>query len=108
MLSHILILLGNISLLKHNHKQARQYLQKSLQMAKQMGSQHHFCETKKSLAKLELALGNFEKARQFAHEGLEGFTKLGMKREIRETQAVLNQITAGALPKRGHLVIPLI
>lgn len=93
-LSHILILLGNISLLKHNHKLARQYLQKSLEMAKQMGSQRHFSETKQSLARLELALGNSEKATQSAHEALEGFTKLGMKREIRETQALEGKITA--------------
>jgi LuxR family glucitol operon transcriptional activator len=82
-------LLGRVSFLKQNYELANQYFQESLEMGQKVGSQQHIAEAKESAAELELASGNIEKGKKLAQEAIEVFTKLGMKRELKEMQVLL-------------------
>ncbi len=85
-------LLGRVSLLQQNYKLANQYFQHSLGMAQKIGSQHNIAEAKQYLAELSLTLGHIDQAQKFAQEAIDTFTKLGMKRQLRETQTLLARI----------------
>jgi LuxR family glucitol operon transcriptional activator len=91
---YLYLLLGQVSLLKGEHKLADQYLQKSLEIAEEMGYQQNIAGAKQFMAELQLALGDTVTALNLTNAALETFTKLGMKRELRETQALLVRIEA--------------
>lgn len=88
-------LLGQVEFLKQEYGLARQYFQQSLEMGQKTSAQPEVANTKIHLAEMELTLGNINQANELAQEAIEVFTKLGMKRELKETQALLSRITAG-------------
>ena len=93
-LSYTYRLLGQVSLFKHDYESARQYFQHSLEMSQRIKSPQNVAEAKLALAKLELELNDKEQARNLSEEAIGIFIKLGMKRQIKETQALLDQIAA--------------
>ena len=95
-LAEIYQLLGQISFLKQNYDLALPYFRRSLEIGQKINSPQIIAVIKQRIAELELALGNTEQAKILTQEAIEIFTKLGMKRELRETQALLTRITAEA------------
>lgn len=84
--------LGKVSLLKKNYEAARHYLEQCLELGQYRDSKLDIAGAKRRLAELELNLDNLELARQLALEAIELFTNLGMKRELKETQRILDRI----------------
>jgi LuxR family glucitol operon transcriptional activator len=84
--------LGKVSLLKKDYKAARRYLEQCLELGQQRDSKLDIAGAKRRLAELELDLGNLEQAQQFALEAIELFLNLGMKRELKETERILEQV----------------
>jgi tetratricopeptide (TPR) repeat protein len=87
-------LLGRIAFLRQDYQLARQYFEQSLKVGQGMKSQQHIAEAKQYIAELEMTLGHKDQAQKLAQEAIEVFTKLGMKRELKETKVLLERITA--------------
>ncbi|WP_414622944.1 NB-ARC domain-containing protein [Calothrix sp. CCY 0018] len=84
--------LADIAIQEGNLKQAQNYLVEVLQVAENNQDKCSRAYTKRSLARLERKLGNFNLAKLWVYEAMNDFETLGMKPEAREAQALLQAI----------------
>ncbi|MDM8529587.1 NB-ARC domain-containing protein [Anaerolineales bacterium HSG25] len=87
-------LLGYVSFLKKNYGLSNEYLQHSLEMAQTINSPQDIAESKMYLAELKIAQGKINDAKQLCKDAMDVFIKQKMKRQLGETQALLNRIEA--------------
>ncbi|HSD85682.1 MAG TPA: NB-ARC domain-containing protein, partial [Anaerolineae bacterium] len=85
-------LLGKVSFFKQDYASASQYYQQSLDIAQRLSVLTMVVRTLFCLAELDLARGESDRARAAAQKTLDLATKLGMKREAVDAQALLEQI----------------
>ena len=84
--------LADIAIQQGNLKQAQNYLVEVLQVAENNQDKCSRAYTKRSLARLEKKLGNFNLAKLWVSEAMNDFETLGMKPEAKEAQALLQAI----------------
>ncbi|MGB6296718.1 MAG: NB-ARC domain-containing protein [Rivularia sp. (in: cyanobacteria)] len=84
--------LADIAIKQGKLKQAQNYLAEVLQVAEDNQDKCSRAYTKRSLARLERKLGNFNVAKRWVHEAVNDFETLGMKPEAMEAQALLKAI----------------
>ncbi|MGB0384268.1 MAG: NB-ARC domain-containing protein [Ardenticatenaceae bacterium] len=87
-------LLGQVLLAEEKYELANQHFQISLRISTQVSSTQEMAETNRRIAELKLVLADTDQAQQFALKALQMFTQMGMKRDTKETQALLDQIAA--------------
>ncbi|GAB4150053.1 MAG: hypothetical protein Fur0021_12040 [Candidatus Promineifilaceae bacterium] len=81
--------LADIEIVRGNYKQARTLLAEGYPVAENFRDQRRIAFFKNSYAHLEQAEGNMAMARTYAHEALDLFSRLGMKKEERELREFL-------------------
>lgn len=81
--------LADIEIVRGNYKQARTLLAEGYPVAENFRDQRRIAFFKNSYAHLEQAEGNMAMARTYAHEALDLFSRLGMKKEERELRDFL-------------------
>ncbi|CAG0961732.1 hypothetical protein ANRL3_00921 [Anaerolineae bacterium] len=86
--------LGLVCFKQGDYSHAREYYQKSLEISERIASMQDLAETKRNIAELELALGNFDRAEQVAQEALDVFDKLGMKKNLPLLRDMIGTIRA--------------
>ncbi len=84
--------LADIAIKQGKLNQAQNYLTELLQVAEENQDKCSRAYTKRSLARLETKLGNFNIAKRWINEAMTDFDTLGMKTELSETQALLQVI----------------
>ncbi|MGB3654604.1 MAG: hypothetical protein WBA41_25810 [Rivularia sp. (in: cyanobacteria)] len=84
--------LADIAIKQGKLNQAQNYLTELLQVAEDNQDKCSRAYTKRSLARLETKLGNFNIAKRWINEAMTDFETLGMKTELSETQALLQVI----------------
>jgi Flp pilus assembly protein TadD len=91
-LAYIYKLLGQLSFIKQHYDSARRNFQRSLEIAEKISSQHDISEAKQRLAELFLIIGQIVTADKLVREAIEGFSKLGMRSELRSARELLEEI----------------
>jgi len=86
--------LADIAIKQGKLKQAQNYLAEILEVAESNQDKCSQAYTKRSLARLERKLGNFNVAKRWVNEAITDFETLGMKREASEAQALLQAINS--------------
>ncbi len=84
--------LADIAIKQGKLNQAQNYLTELLQVAEDKQDKCSRAYTKRSLARLETKLGNFNIAKRWINEAMTDFETLGMKTELSESQALLQVI----------------
>lgn len=84
--------LADIAIKQGKLKQAQSYLMEILQLAEENRDRCSKAYTKRSFARLERKLGNFNVANRLVSEAMTDFESLGMKTEALETQALFQVI----------------
>ena len=84
--------LADIAIKQGKFKQAQNYLTEVLQVAENNQDKCSGAYTKRSLARLERKLGNFNTAQRWINEAIIDFETLGMKTEVLEAKALLQVI----------------
>ncbi|MBV6623636.1 MAG: RNA polymerase subunit sigma-24 [Rivularia sp. (in: Bacteria)] len=84
--------LADIAIKEGKFKQAQHYLAEVLQVAENNQDKCSRAYTKRSLARLETKLGNFNLAKRWVNEAISDFETLGMKPEAKEAQSLLKTI----------------
>jgi tetratricopeptide (TPR) repeat protein len=85
-------LLGKVAFFKQDYVLASQYYQQSLDIAQKLDVFTMEARTLFCIAELNLAQGEIDRAREAAQKTLDLSTKLGMKREMTDAQALLERI----------------
>jgi LuxR family glucitol operon transcriptional activator len=84
--------LADIAIKEGQLNLAQNYLAELLQVAEQNHDKCSRAYTKRSLARLERKLGNFNIAKRWINEAMTDFETLGMNTEVKEAQALLQGI----------------
>ena len=84
--------LGWLELKEANYQAADEYIQQALETAHLAQSPQDVAETKRHLAQLQLTTGLLDEAQQTASEAVDLFTKLGMRQQLQDTQAIIEEI----------------
>lgn len=92
MLMNILGNLGWVEFNLGNHERGKELCERSLDFFARMGGRGYSIVLQCQLAAIEIALGNYEKARQYAQEALYWAERLQMTRDTKTARTLLEQI----------------
>jgi len=84
--------LADIAIVQNNLEEAEKLLNTGLPVAERNKDKWRTTCYQSSFARLEKARRNSEKARKWANKALDGFTRLGMKQDAEQMQALLNEL----------------